>query len=83
VLQVGNGKTLNIATFPPTQGLLNILPYSDQYERSQTIWSPDGRHLVFTAYAKDGLPGIFVADSSGKNAPVKIASGDNATWSPK
>jgi hypothetical protein len=37
------GKTWTIARFPATRGLLTILPFFDQYQRSATIWSPDGR----------------------------------------
>ena len=81
VLRVETGKSWSIATFPPTQWALTTLPYTDQYQRSQTMWAPDGKHLVYTAYASDGLPGVFVADSSGNVAPRKIASGDSASWS--
>lgn len=81
VLRIDTGKSWSIATFPPTQWALTTLPYTDQYQRSQTMWAPDGKHLVYTAYASDGLPGVFVADASGNVAPRKIASGDSASWS--
>lgn len=81
VLDVSSGNTWPIATFPLTQGLLSTLPYTDQYQHSQTIWSPNSRYLLFTAYTNKGVPGIFVAGASGNVRPSVIAEGDSAVWS--
>jgi Tol biopolymer transport system component len=81
VVDIANGKSWDISTFPPTQGLLSTLADTDRYQHSQTIWSPDGKHLVYTAYANDGLPGIYLSDASGGGRTTKIDAGDSASWS--
>jgi len=81
VLDVRSGKFWNLAAFPLTQGLLSTLPYTDQYQHSQTIWSPNSSYLVYTAYTPRGLPGVFVAEADGNIKPTKIADGDFAVWS--
>lgn len=81
VANIRTGKSWKVATFPPTQALLSTLPFTDQYQHSETIWSPNGRSLLFTAYTSKGIPGVFVADASGNIQPRKIADGDSAVWS--
>lgn len=83
VLDVTSGSSWQIATFPLTQGLLSTLPYFDQYQHSQTVWSPNSKYLLFTAYTNKGVPGIFVANANGNIKPAAIADGDSAVWSRK
>jgi Tol biopolymer transport system component len=75
------GRTWTIARFPISGGFMSILPFFDQYHRSATIWSPDSRSLVFTAYAADGTSGLFVARADGRGRPRFLVSGDFAFWS--
>ncbi len=79
--EAGTGRTWTIARFPISSGLLSILPFFDQYHRSATIWSPDSRSLVFTAFAADGTSGLFAARADGRGRPRFLASGDFAFWS--
>jgi len=81
VLEASTGEAREIALFVPSGQLLNIIPFFDQYQRSDTIWSPDGQHLVYAALEPGMPPGIFVADVSGKASPTRIASGQFAFWS--
>ncbi len=79
---VANSRTLHkVASFPPTDDFLAILPFFDQYERSTTIWSPDGSQLVYTASAKNGPPGVYVVDADGNSSPRRVADGSQAVWS--
>ena len=75
------GKTWTIALFPTSRGMLNLLPFFDQYQHSSKIWSPDSRHLVFTALSADGSPGLFIARADGNLKPVPLVGGDSAFWS--
>ena len=75
------GKTWTIAQFPTSRGFLNLLPFFDQYQRSATLWSPDSRHLVFTALSAEGGPGLFIASADGNLKPVRLVAGDSAFWS--
>lgn len=81
VLHASTGQAREIALFVPSTALLNIIPFFDQYQRSDTIWSPDGQRLVYAA-SESGMPsGIYVADVSGEVSPTRIASGQFAFWS--
>jgi TolB protein len=77
------GKSWAITQYPLTRGLVQILPFFDQYLRSITPWSPDGRNLVFTAFANDGVPGVYVVPADGNIKPRYLTPGDSAYWSPK
>jgi Tol biopolymer transport system component len=77
------GKTWDIAVFPVTRGTLSILPFFDQYQRSATIWSPDGRYVVFTALSAKGEPALYVSRADGTLKPRFLTDGDYAFWSGK
>jgi dipeptidyl aminopeptidase/acylaminoacyl peptidase len=81
VLDLENGEVTTVAMFPATPGLLNILPFFDQYHASLTIWSPDSEHLVFTAYTNQGSPGVFIVAMDGAAEPRFMGAGDHAFWS--
>ena len=77
------GKTWLIARFPLSRGLLDVLPFFDQYQRSASLWSPDSKYLVFTAVSADGRPGLYVVRADGNIKPRFLAAGDFAFWSPR
>jgi TolB protein len=77
------GKTWPIARFPLSQGMLNALPFFDQYQRSSSIWSPDSRNIVFTALSSNGRPGLYVVPADGNTRPRFLTAGDFAYWSPR
>ena len=82
VLDVLSGETLRLGSFrPPDVMLTQLFPYFDQYQRSATIWSPDGKYLVINALNEDDSPGIFVVDSSSNFAPRLIGHGVMPFWS--
>ncbi|NUM43730.1 MAG: hypothetical protein HUU38_03420 [Anaerolineales bacterium] len=74
------GDNRRLITFQPTDGLLAVLPYFDQYHHSATIWSPDSTHLVYTALDRAGIPGVWVIPISG-GTPTQLAEGTQAFWS--
>jgi TolB protein len=76
-----NSRTAEkVASFAPTEDFLAVMPFFDQYERSMTIWSPDGSQLVFTAADANGPPGVYVVDADGQSAPRRVADGSLAVW---
>ncbi len=77
----GTGKSWVIARFPPSRGMISVIPYFDQYHRSATIWSPDSRFVAFTALGADGAPGLYVAQADGNIKPRFLTQGDYAFWS--
>ena len=82
VLDVTSGDILMLGSFRPPEVLLTqVFPHFDQYQRSATIWSPDGRYLVVNALKEDEIPGIFVVESSGNFEPRLISDGVMPFWS--
>ena len=81
VMDVNSGKTHAVADFVGTERFLQILPYFDQYDQAMTIWSPDSKNMLLSAYRGDGAPGIWVAAESGNLEPRFIAPGWVGAWS--
>ena len=81
VISVVNKLTHTIAEFEPTQDLLQVIPYFDQYARSITFWSPDSRQFVFTQTDATGDPSVWVADIAGNTTPQQVGEGSLAVWS--
>jgi Tol biopolymer transport system component len=69
-----------IATFAPTDSFQQIFSYYSQYQRSDTIWSPDSQALVLSGVDLDGKNVIYTVDVDGSHFQ-KIADGELAFWS--
>jgi Tol biopolymer transport system component len=80
VANAETGITQRIAAFQPTIELMQIIPMYDQFQRSATIWSPDGNYLVLSTLTEAG-PSIFIVPSSGAFAPRFLTEGRLAFWS--
>jgi hypothetical protein len=81
VLAIGKGKAHWVSTVLATERFLQVIPYFDQYHQSLTIWSPDSKNLVISAYRPDGAPAIWVVAASGRLEPRYIGPGHVAFWS--
>jgi len=81
VVAANSRTATKVASFTPTEDFLSVLPFFDQYERSTTIWSPDGKRLVFTGTAQSGPPGVYVVDAEGNSSPRRVSDGSLAVWS--
>jgi len=81
VIDARSGKSHSVAAFPPSERFLSVIPYFDQYHSSLTIWSPDSKNLVVSAYGNDGKPGIWVVEAGGHLDPRHIAEGWMGFWS--
>jgi TolB protein len=81
IYETGKEEAYPLVTFMPTQEFFRILPYYDQYQRSATIWSPDGRYIVYPAALSDRPPGIFILNVSGDSPPIQVGVGILAFWS--
>lgn len=84
ILEAGNGRTHTVQeSIMVTEQFLQVIPYFDQYHQALTIWSPDSKNLVVSAYRPDGTPSVFVVAASGKLEPRYIVNGLAAFWSPR
>jgi TolB protein len=74
-----NGTTKQVASFTPTDSFQQIFPYYSQYQRSDTIWSPDSQALVLSGVDAGGANAIYTVGADGSHFQ-KIADGDLAFW---
>ncbi len=65
---------------PSPEFLQSYVFFSWQYVETPRVWAPDGRAIAYAA-TQDGVSGIFVHRLA-DDAPVRIADGDVAFWSP-
>jgi Tol biopolymer transport system component len=78
---VKTGESRKLFTYQPTDEFKNTLPYFDQYQQSNTIWSPDNNNLVLSFVDQNGKSGIAVVAASGQLQPRLLADGYLAFWS--
>jgi len=74
------GTTKAVAAFTPTDSFQQIFPYYSQYQRSDTIWSPDSQELVLSGVDSGGQNAIYTVGADGSHFQ-KIADGNLAFWS--
>jgi TolB protein len=79
VLDVKTGTLKEIATFIPTQDMIYLLTFFDQFARSHSLWSPDGRFIAYGATDDAGKDNVMIVGMTGN--PLKVASGTMGIWS--
>jgi Tol biopolymer transport system component len=81
LVEVESGEVRTLTDFRPTGPFLRILPFYDQYQRSATIWSPDGRAFVYAGQREQGGPGIFVQEIDTDSGAQFLGEGTLGIWS--
>jgi TolB protein len=82
VVNVADGATVDFPSFRPTDAFLLLIPYFDQYAQSLSLWSPDGRQLVYADVDDRQAASIRVLDTTQPNQPARrLVSGTFAAWS--
>ncbi len=81
VLDAKTGKSDAVATFSPSRDMVYLLNFFDQFARSHSLWSPDGRYLSYGATDSTGKPGVYIVDTRKAASPVKVGSGTIGIWS--
>jgi Tol biopolymer transport system component len=74
-----SATTKQVAGFTPTDTFQQIFQYYSQYQRSDTIWSPDSQELVLSGVDAGGANAIYTVEADGSHFQ-KIADGDMAFW---
>jgi len=85
-----DGKTKRpLSSFVPSSDFAFQLPFFDQYAQSTSIWSADGKRLVYGADSgADRSNGsgqgerVVVLDADGLTQALAVANGGLAVWSP-
>lgn len=82
VLDVAADESRRYGTFTPTDEMIYIFNFFDQFAQSHRLWSPDSTHIVFAEITEAGDAEINVLDMTRPNAvPFSIADGFIGIWS--
>ncbi len=81
VLDVESEGVNRYGAFIPTEQMIYILTYFDQFAQSHRIWSPDSRHLLYSEMTSEG-PVINLLDATqADSVPFSVAQGFIGVWS--
>ena len=96
MLDVRDGSRWPLVDFVPTLDQLTMFQFFDQYAYSHSLWSPDGRSLVFAGNLEDqasvvsygsAQPAdqtyIYVMDTERAPLVSSVAEGLLGVWSPR
>lgn len=82
ILQVSEGSTTQYTSFIPTDEMVYMLSYFDQFAQSHRVWSPDSSHIVFSEITAESKMVISVLDVNRADAvPFLISDGKIGIWS--
>ncbi len=82
VLDVESGGTRRYGSFTPTEQMLYLLFYFDQFAQSHRLWSPDSRYLLYSETTLDNRASINILDTTQTNVvPFSVAEGYIGVWS--
>lgn len=82
VLDVQTGARRSFGAFSPTEEMLYMLIYFDQFVQSHRIWSPDSRYIIYAEVTPGGQANINLLDTIQSNAvPFALVDGFIGIWS--
>lgn len=82
VLDINTGANRQYGAFLPTQDMLYLLIYFDQFAQSHRLWSPDSRYLIYAEITPSNEPVISLLDTTQSNTvPLSLANGWIGIWS--
>jgi TolB protein len=82
VIDVASGQERHFGAFYPTDEMLYVLSYFDQFAQSHRVWSPDSRYLVYSEINAEGDALVRVLDTTQDGAePQTLAEGTIGIWS--
>jgi TolB protein len=78
-----DGSSFTTARFVPSlEFSRDYLQFFEQYAQSMRLWSPDGSAFVYAGENESGGSGVWIQPATPDAAPVRVADGVFATWSP-
>lgn len=81
VLDIRTGQSTALTSFVPTESMVYLVNFFDQFARSHRLWSPDGRYLVYGELGADGQAEVRLADTRNPGTTIKVADGQIGIWS--
>lgn len=81
ILDAQSGDVNRYGAFTPTQEMVYMFTYFDQFAQSHRVWSPDSRYIVYSELV-DEEPVVNILDTQlDDTVPMSIADGTLAIWS--
>jgi WD40-like Beta Propeller Repeat len=78
-----DGSSFTTGRFVPSvEFSRDYLPFFEQYAQSMNLWSPDGSAFVYAGQDESGASGVWIQPAIPHTAPVRVADGVVASWSP-
>jgi TolB protein len=78
-----HGSSFTTARFVPSlEFSRDYLQFFEQYAQSMRLWSPDGSAFVYAGEDGSGESGVWIQPATPDTAPVRVADGVVAFWSP-
>ena len=78
-----DGSSFTTGRFVPSlEFSRDYLQFFEQYAQSMRVWSPDGSAFVYAGENESGGAGVWIQPAIEDAAPVRVADGVFATWSP-
>ena len=78
-----DGSSFTTERFVPSlEFSREYLQFFEQYAQSMSLWSPDGDAFVYAGSSESGETGVWIQPATSGAAPVLVADGVFATWSP-
>lgn len=82
ILEVATGAEYALDSFTPTREMIYFLNFFEQFARSHSFWSADGRHLAYGALvAERGTAEVRMVAASEGGRVQKVADGVIGVWS--
>ncbi len=81
ILDVTSNRVTTLSNFIPTRDMIYYLNFFDQFVRSHSLWSPDGRYLVYGSSDSLGNQSVVLADTRSPGSTTRVASGSLGIWS--
>ena len=79
-----DGSSFVTGRFVPSLELSrDYLPFFEQHAQSMTLWSPDGSAFVYAGEDESRGSGVWIQPAKPEAAPVRVADGVVAFWSPR
>jgi len=78
-----DGTSFTTGRFSPSlEFSRDYLQFFEQYAQSMSLWAPDGSAFVYAGSSESGETGVWIQPTRSGTAPVLVADGVFATWSP-
>ncbi len=82
ILEVATGAEYALDSFAPTREMIYFLNFFEQFARSHTFWSPDGRYIAYGAFLSErGTAEVRIAEAREGGAVRRVGDGVIGVWS--